>query len=192
MHHRLRSRSELVNRKGKLVLVGEFSKNLAAKAMTLLKLQRLLNKRSVVNNKSRFELIRNQIDFFWSSRLRRSFQIYNFYRNLWDETALREFLKLMRNNIVSDELYSVSLINCQSSIRLHFSLIAIEKFSYQRLVCLPLIGIKKGLGSMKLCKSSSMSSIESNASNPKHRLKRMRRNYRNSSAWREATVSIFE
>lgn len=74
-----------------------------------------------MNNKSRLELIRNQIDFFWSSRLRRSFQIYNFYRNLWDETALREFMKLMRNNIVSDELYSVLIDDCQSSILVIFS-----------------------------------------------------------------------
>lgn len=74
-----------------------------------------------MNNKSRLELIRNQIDFFWSSRLRRSFQIYNFYRNLWDETALREFMKLMRNNIVSGELYSVLIEDCQSSIWVIFS-----------------------------------------------------------------------
>lgn len=67
--------------------------------MTLLKLPRFLNKRSV-NNKTKVELIRNQIDFFWSSRLRRSFQIYHFYQK-WNEKALREFLKSIRNNILN-------------------------------------------------------------------------------------------
>lgn len=68
--------------------------------MTLFKLPQFLTKRTV-NSKKKLELIRNQIDFFWSSRLRRSFQVYNFYQNLWEEKALREFLRLMRNNIVS-------------------------------------------------------------------------------------------
>ncbi|CRK86235.1 CLUMA_CG000041, isoform A [Clunio marinus] len=66
-------------------------------AMTLLKLPRLLSKRTSSKN-SRLELIKNQIDFFWSSRLRRSIQVYNFYRKIWDEKALREFLRHMKSN----------------------------------------------------------------------------------------------
>jgi hypothetical protein len=72
--------------------------------MTLLKLPRLLNK-GTASNKTRLQLIRNQIDFFWSSRARRSFQIYNYYKQIWDETALRQFLRHFRNNIVSSNYF---------------------------------------------------------------------------------------
>lgn len=83
--------------------------------VSLLKLQRFLSKRSV-NNKYKVALIRNQIDFFWSSRLRRSFQIYQFYQK-WNEKALRELLKSIRNNIVSK---SFTNLNCDLKIILYF------------------------------------------------------------------------
>lgn len=82
--------------------------------MTLLKLPRFLSK-GAANNKNKLELIRNQIDFFWSFRLRRSYQIYNFYQK-WNEKALREFLKSMRNNIVS--VAPATLV--RSSINWHY------------------------------------------------------------------------
>lgn len=68
--------------------------------MKLLKLTRILNTRNV-SNKTKVQLIRDQFDFFWSSRARSSINYYNFYRKIWEPNALEEFLNRLKNNIVS-------------------------------------------------------------------------------------------
>ena len=68
--------------------------------MTLLKLPRILNTKTI-SNKHKVQLVKDQFDFFWSSRVRKSISSYLYYRKLWDENHFRLFLKCFRNNIVS-------------------------------------------------------------------------------------------
>lgn len=120
--------------------------------MTFFKFPRLLTRRTV-NNKTKLELVRNQIDFFWSSRLRRSFQIYNFYCKLWDEKALREFLRHMRNNIVSS---TSTCLNRTLSLS-NFSSIATANFYFLPSDFSRLTGTRSECASTTRFKNSSMS-----------------------------------
>lgn len=84
--------------------------------MSFFKFSKLFNNYKTINHKlsnsSKLRLVKSHCHFFWSSRCRRSMQIYNFYRNLYDLGALKEFIKKLRNSLVSSQ----NLLNEQKKV----------------------------------------------------------------------------
>lgn len=73
--------------------------------MTFFKVQRYFSQYLIKENSNRVKLMqhhfRNQFDFFLQTRIRRSLQAYRYYKQLYQEQALRDFLLKLRQNIVS-------------------------------------------------------------------------------------------
>lgn len=73
--------------------------------MTFYKVQRYFSQYLIKENSNRVKLMRyhfrNQFDFFLQTRIRRSLQAYQYYKQLYQEQALRDFLLKLRQNIVS-------------------------------------------------------------------------------------------
>lgn len=54
--------------------------------------------RKVFNNKNKLTIVKRQVDFFLSTRIKRSIEVYNFYKN---SRTFQDLIKCLRQNFVS-------------------------------------------------------------------------------------------